>query len=513
MRLLNVHSLELVEYEDNDVGKPKYITASHRWIKGSETTFDDFQNGRNVGSAGHKKVEAFADYVKENIPSVEWLWIDTCCINKHSAAELSEAVNLMFRWYRDAELCLAYLADVENIEDKRSLEKSEWFKRGWTLQELLAPRTVIFVTRDWYVIGSKGGLAYNRKGVETGARLEGDIARITGIPEPVLYEFQTSVTLSIDERLKWMEGRSTTREEDTSYALYGIFGVTPGANYGERRDGARHRLLAAIHHQGNVNAQQADRFRRIADWLSPPDPRINHQSACQRHEPQTGTWLLNCDDYRAWKSASIRHLWVSGKAGCGKTVLCSTAVEDVRAYCESVTNAGYAFFYFSFSDNRKRRYEDLLLSLVVQLGWREPGLSMLQQAYERPNRTMPGLDDLEKILLSCVESYNEALVLLDALDECPEDNDVRQEMLEWLAKLAQSAPNLRIFGTSRELPDIRESMEKLGAYPIPIATDSVDADICKYVTTQLSRNHRLSRLDQTTKTLIQETISSKADGM
>ncbi|KAF2719343.1 HET-domain-containing protein, partial [Polychaeton citri CBS 116435] len=207
MRLLNVKSLKFAEFSDDE--SPPYAIASHRWVSGCEAKFQDVQDGRNRDQAGFKKVEAFASYIKQSALAVDWLWIDTCCINKDSAAEVSEAINLMFDWYRNAEVCIAYLADVEVEDDKSYFVKSKWFKRGWTLQELLAPHLVVFVTKSWQA----------------------------------LHEFQSSQGWSVEERLRWMEGRQTTREEDMSYALYGIFGVTPGANYGERRDGARQRLL------------------------------------------------------------------------------------------------------------------------------------------------------------------------------------------------------------------------------------------------------------------------------
>lgn len=511
MRLLNVTTLEFARFSRAE--RPKYVTASHRWSNGSEATFKDIRKRRNTESAGYEKVKGFITYVRDSLPSVEWLWMDTCCINQEDAAELSEAVNLMFEWYRNAEVCVAYLADVNAAEDKSSFEQSEWFERGWTLQELLAPKTVVFLTKEWKVIGNKGGAAHTCSIGDVEPGLEDKISRITGIPEHVLHDYRTSVNLTVEEKLKWMEGRTTTREEDMSYALYGIFGVAPGANYGERGDRARQRLLDAIHHQDNLAAQQADRFRKIAAWLSPADPWTNHKSARQLHEPRTGAWLVQSDQYRKWKEASIRSLWIYGKVGCGKTILCSTAIEDVKTHCKRQPNAGYAVFYFSFSDNQKQRHTDLLHSLVVQLGWKGPALSMLQQAYDKPNRSLPGVDELEKILLSCFESYEKVFLLVDALDECPEDGDVRHTMLECLARLSQGGPHVRILTTSREVPDIRESMTRLGATPISIATRSVDVDIRQYMATQLSRNHRLSRLDPATKTLIEETISVKADGM
>ncbi len=103
-----------------------------------------------MDGGGYRKVEAFAAYVREqHLAPIKWLWVDTCCINKYSAAELSKAINSMFDWYHDAKLCLAYLADVETAEDRSSFEKSDWFKRGWKLQELLAPQVVLFVARQW----------------------------------------------------------------------------------------------------------------------------------------------------------------------------------------------------------------------------------------------------------------------------------------------------------------------------------------------------------------------------
>lgn len=202
-----------------------------------------------------------------------------------------------------------------------------------------------------------------------------------------------------------------------------------------------------------------------------------------------------------------------GKAGCGKTILCSTAIEDIRKQCDQRADTGYAVFYFSFSDNHKQSIKDLVLSLVAQLGWKEPGLSMLQQAYERPNRTLPGLADLEKILLALINSYKELFLIIDALDECPESGDCRQKVLEFLRKILQQAPNPQILTTSRELPDIKLSMEISGSFSLSIAEHSVNGNIRRYVAGHLSRDPRLSRLDEATKTRIEETLSTKADGM
>lgn len=511
MRLLNVYNLKFAEFRDDE--RPDYVAASHRWLNGHEATFQDVRDGRNTNGKGYEKVEAFAKYVRENATAIEWMWIDTCCINKDSAAELTEAINSMFEWYHHAKLCLAYLVDVDTSKDLSSFEKSEWFKRGWTLQELIAPHTVVFVSKGWQVIGYKGDPLLGSCLTFIGLDLSKTIACFTGIPEQVLRDYSASFDLSVNDRLKWMDGRSTTRPEDMSYALFGILKVTLPVIYGEKYDSARQRLLDIVRQRDHLAAQQAENYRKIAEWLSPSDPWNHHLCVRKLHEPQTGAWLMQSHQYQAWKGASIRHLWMYGKVGCGKTVLCSTAIEDVRAYCEHHRNAGHAVFYFSFSDEHKQNHVDLLRSLIVQLGWKGPALSMLQQAYNRPSLGLLGLDELENILLSCFQSYEKVFLLVDALDECPEANDVRQKILECLARLSQKAHHVRIFATSRELSDIHETMVKLGAEPLPIVTLYVNNDICKYVGAQLSCDERLSRLDPATKVLIQTAISTKADGM
>lgn len=253
MRLLNVKSLKFAEFRNHN--RPKYVIASHRWIEGCEVTLRDVRDRMNKDRSGYRKIMDFANYIKEHVPEVEWLWIDTCCIDKTNAAELSESLNLMFDWNRDAVLCIAYLADVEVAEDRSAFARSEWFKRGWTLQELLASRLLVFVTESWQVIGNKGASTYMDCRTPTGPGLEEDIAAITRIPERVLHDFGTSYELSVDERMKWMEGRHTTRGEDMSYALYGIFGVHLGANYGEGYTRARQRLLAGIRENSSWNGE------------------------------------------------------------------------------------------------------------------------------------------------------------------------------------------------------------------------------------------------------------------
>ena len=260
-------------------------------------------------------------------------------------------------------------------------------------------------------------------------------------------------------------------------------------------------------------AQQTDQFRKIVEWLSPPDPWTNHASARRYFEPETGSWLLQSDQYKRWRDGRIRHLWLYGKAGCGKTILTSTVIEDMTAYCKNTGTAGLAVFYFSISDSGKQSSDSLLCSLVAQLGWKEPGRTTLQQEYDKSNRSLPGSEALQEILLSCILQFDDVFMVADALDECPDHDTTRQNMLDCLGRLSEKAPNFKVFATSRELRDIRDSMVALHATVFPISTRPVNADIGRYVSHELSRDRKLSTLDRATKTLIMETLTEKADGM
>lgn len=152
-----------------------------------------------------------------------YIWADTCCIDKKSTAELSEAINSMYDWYREAAICFAYLSDVGLLDDgsqQHDLTRSMWFTRGWTLQELLAPRHLIFFDRSWNALQDKWWHA-------------AAISLTTKIPEMALHSFVPE-NHSVAARMSWAAHRETTREEDRAYSLLGIFGVHMPLLYGER---------------------------------------------------------------------------------------------------------------------------------------------------------------------------------------------------------------------------------------------------------------------------------------
>jgi hypothetical protein len=124
--------------------------------------------------------------------------------------------------------------------------RSEWFERGWTLQELLAPRCVIFVTSDWQIIGRKSPVDHDCV-VSASSLLNQTISQVTHIPENILYGFESrrdSVSDSV--KMAWAANRSTTKAEDVAYCLLGIFGVHMPLIYGEGEFNARKRLQQEI---------------------------------------------------------------------------------------------------------------------------------------------------------------------------------------------------------------------------------------------------------------------------
>ncbi|KAF4819208.1 Vegetative incompatibility protein HET-E-1 [Colletotrichum siamense] len=235
MRLLDTRSFELAEFVDNI---PKYAILSHTW-GAEEVLFDDLQGGgRPSTGAGWAKVKGACDLARSR--GFAWIWIDTCCINKSSSAELSEAINSMFKWYQLAEVCFVHLADVGwhahsascSEKDDERIRGSRWFTRGWTLQELLAPRRVEFYSGGrWRLIATR-------------AELGAVITSATTIESDYLNN-RPLYTASVAQRMSWASRRQTTRIEDTAYSLLGIFGVNMPLIYGEG-DRAFQRLQEAV---------------------------------------------------------------------------------------------------------------------------------------------------------------------------------------------------------------------------------------------------------------------------
>jgi hypothetical protein len=236
MRLLHAASLSFHDYEGSSI--PPYAILSHRW-EGEEVTYQEFKD-RKAGTqrkSGFKKINQCCNEARRD--RLDYVWVDTCCIDKSSSAELSEAINSMYQWYQRSQVCYVYLSDVQTWSSYQKSDanglwttfqrevvaqvmESKWWTRGWTLQELIAPESVVFYVDNqgsWDKVGSK-------------TTLLDLVAARTGIGGDILRNQDVS-RCSVAQRMSWASERETTRTEDLAYCLLGIFGVNMPLLYGE----------------------------------------------------------------------------------------------------------------------------------------------------------------------------------------------------------------------------------------------------------------------------------------
>ncbi|KAI4617231.1 uncharacterized protein J4E87_008471 [Alternaria ethzedia] len=222
MRLINCSTLQLEEFFGTNI--PFYAILSHTWGD-KEVSFAQFTSGQPLVGSGYQKIVLTCQQAIKD--KIGYAWVDTCCIDKSSSAELSEAINSMFAWYQKSVRCYAYLSDVSKPRKDQDFPKSRWFTRGWTLQEMLAPSTVIFYDQQWVDLGCRGDHAEQ-------------ISEITGIEEGALctgwglrFRDNKFGSYCVATRMSWASKRQTTRPEDMAYCLLGIFDINMPLLYGE----------------------------------------------------------------------------------------------------------------------------------------------------------------------------------------------------------------------------------------------------------------------------------------
>ncbi|KAF9474807.1 hypothetical protein BDN70DRAFT_865714, partial [Pholiota conissans] len=214
----------------------KYAILSHKWLRENpgEITYDHWNQGSlDPESAGYQKLANFCRIAWKDY-GVTLAWMDTICINKDSSSELDESIRSMYAWYKRAEICIVYLSESQHITQ---IPHDSWFTRGWTLQELLAPRAFKFYSSEWIRLVLDGDNDKRNYSV-----LE-SIEEATNIS---ISQFEKVSSTSFSCRMQWAASREVTREEDMAYALMGIFDVSISISYGEGADRAFLRLLEEI---------------------------------------------------------------------------------------------------------------------------------------------------------------------------------------------------------------------------------------------------------------------------
>ncbi|PMB63355.1 Vegetative incompatibility protein HET-E-1 [Beauveria bassiana] len=291
---------------------PPYAILSHTWEL-DEVTFADIGSYRLKWQqkVDYQKIRFCAEQARRN--GLHYFWVGTCCIDKSNAIELQTAINSMFRWYRDAERCYVYMADVSHASASNEQEiapwrtpfqKSKWFSRGWTLQELIAPKVVEFYSKEGTFLGDKQSLEYI-------------IRDITGIPPKALRGTPLS-EFTVTERESWARNRQTKYEEDMAYAFLGIFSVFLPLIYGEGRDEAQRRLREEV--QKAVKGPPNNDFA-ITFSLSEA-PEIQNFVARKEELAEMRRTLIS--------DGSRRVVVLHGLGGIGKTQLAVTYLKQYR---------------------------------------------------------------------------------------------------------------------------------------------------------------------------------------
>jgi hypothetical protein len=505
---------------------PEYAILSHRWRE-DEAMLADVQRSTATNSQGLKKVHSFVNYVKEHISDIEWVWIDACCIDQKNNVELTESINSMYRWYHDARVCIAYMHDVD--EDDSSFDHSEWFLRGWTLQELLAPQIVVFVSCDWRVIGHKGpNLVYSADhlGFFAGPLLNSRIAGITDISEIALRDYENArTTLGASDIYDWMKDRRTTREEDESYCLLGLLGINMNIRYGEGRFPTKERLLRKLtKKQGRLDFALGsatsgfvnEAIMKIDDgppeWCDqnrtesgsssnavignvPVALQAAFDASSKQDDPlcleNTRTEVLK--RIRAWifgeEVGCI--FWLNGMAGTGKSTVSRTIARDSKQ--RGVLGA--SFFFVRGSGPLASHAALFWTTIANQLAIAVPEVKQHIVVAVKQQPDIASKSRFDQWTQLIVEPFKKlsfskkklVVIVIDALDECDDDGDMKG-IISILAR-AGDMPNIqfRVVVTSRPETPIRLGFKKLPVilhrslllHDVP--REIVDGDICLFL--------------------------------
>ncbi|PVI01519.1 hypothetical protein DM02DRAFT_591000 [Periconia macrospinosa] len=489
MRLLEYNKAgELVLTSFPDRGKvPPYAILSHTWSDSEEVTFKELVNGTGKGKEGYNKIVLCGQQALRD--KLQYFWVDTCCIDKSDKIELRTAINSMFRWYQKAAKCYVYLPDVSSLNQKaesRSSEadwestfrKSRWFTRGWTLQELLAPSSVQFFSRDWRRLGDK-------------TSLKSQIHGITGIPESVL-EGASIFQFTVNERLLWKEGRQTSVEEDEAYALIGILGVNVTPIYGEGKQEAFRRVLD--------ETRASENCIRDLHSTDPRDDKRRIQDTKGGLLEGSYRWVLENSEFQKWRNSDEeRFLWVKGDSGKGKTMLLCGIIDELTRSLASTELLAY--FFCQATDSRINNAVSILRGLLYVLVDRKPSLvAHIRKKYDRAGSDFFENSNawltLSEIFSDVMDdpSLDNTYLIIDALDECVQSD--LSKLLDLIVRKSATASTVKVIVSSRNVPEVEEKLEEAESktnLSLELNSESVSTAVQVFI------NHRVNKLAEEKK--------------
>ncbi|KAK4143612.1 NACHT domain-containing protein [Dichotomopilus funicola] len=479
---------------------PPYAILSHTWGE-EEVLFKDLEDGTAKKKAGYAKIQFCGDQAERD--GLKYFWVDTCCIDKSDAAELQQALNSMFQWYRDAANCYVYLADVsthqqditDNPDWKLAFQQSRWFTRGWTLQELIAPTSVEFYSKEGLRLGDKKSL-------------EKEIHHITEIPVRALQGYPLS-DFSFDERRAWTEKRNTTLEEDKAYSLFGIFDVHMPVLYGEGKAKAFDRLQEKI--EKNVH-----RLAKL--WSADPrDPRVEKKGielAKGGLLANAYRWVFDNHDFNRWRyQTESRLLWIKGDPGKGKTMLLCGIIDELER--PVIADGGnLAYFFCQATDSRINNATAVLRGIIYLLAQRQPRLLLhLPENMYASDDAMAWIV-LSKTLLEMLEDPNLKVtyLVIDALDECVTD---QQKLLSLIVQISSVSTRVKLVVSGRNWVQIEEQLSTVAQQSklsLELNAESVTAAVEAFIRHKVLYLSSLKHYDKTMENAVHHYLSSNANG-
>jgi hypothetical protein len=485
---------------------PHYAILSHSWgPDDEEVTFEDLTKGTGENKYGYRKIQFCGEQAWKD--GLQYFWIDTCCINKADHAELSEAINSMFRWYQTATKCYVYLSDVSITKRKSSEEASElpwestfrgsrWFTRGWTLQELLAPTSLEFFSKEWERLGDKQSLGQI-------------IHKITRIPELALQGASLS-QFSVNERLSWKNGRHTKLEEDMAYSLLGIFGVYIPPIYGEGTGGAFKRLMDEI--------GKLEKCIQDLHLTNPRDDKKRIEDTKGGLLEDSYRWILENSDFRRWRDdQQSRLLWIKGDPGKGKTMLLCGIINELE---KSMSKTGIlSYFFCQATDSRINHATAVLRGLLYLLLNQHPSLvSHVQKKHDYAGKAL--FEDANAWTALCEiftnilqdPNLNKTYLIIDGLDECETD---LPKLLDFIVQQSPVSSRVKWIVSSRNWPGIEERLEMAGRKVrlcLELNAESVSTAVGSFIQHKVSQLAEGKKYDDKTRDAVLDYLSLHANG-
>ncbi|KAF1812310.1 hypothetical protein P152DRAFT_507620 [Eremomyces bilateralis CBS 781.70] len=451
MRLLQCNETGDISLTKDLVGDdpiPSYAILSHTWgLDTEEVTFEDMTNGTSEKKAGYEKIRFCGEQARED--GLQYFWIDTCCINKKNYAELSHAIGSMFRWY-------------------------PWFTRGWTLQELLAPASVEFFSRERKRLGDKSSL-------------QQQIHEITGVSKSSLRGDPLS-QFSVNERMSRINSRQTKLDEDKAYSLLGIFGVYIPPRYGEGMTSAFKRLEDEIN-----KLEKCTRDLRLTD---PRDDKKRIEESKGGLLEGSYRWILENRDFQQWRYSQQNWLlWIKGDPGKGKTMLLC-ADSDLLSY-----------FFCQATDSSINNATAVMRGLIYLLVDQQPYLILhVRRKYDEAGKTL--FEDSN----AWTKIWTTPFLIFDALDECIEG---LPKLLDFIVRMSSVSSRVKWIISSRNWPNIEQDLDAATQkvrLSLELNESSVSAAVTSYIQFKVDRLAERNRYSSNTRGIVQRYLLQNAHG-